>query len=154
MSLFQNTCYVFRIAYAAEEVFTSISVCLSTKTKSGQPAAATIAMRQILIARVGKQRLRYAGDYLPIYGAFWGSAFLWETQALLACDGIRSESRCRKEFQPPLGRLTPAVGFVCEPALSMYNIAVSRSLRVNIRLFKSNSTSSVPEQIFLIFILT
>lgn len=82
---------VFRIADAADEVFTSISVYLSTKTKSGQRAAATIAMRQILIARVGKQRLRYAGDYLPIYGAFWGSAFLQATQVMLAVRRLRAQ---------------------------------------------------------------
>lgn len=32
--------------------------------------------RQILKARVAKQRLRYAGDYLPIYGAF--CKFRWK----------------------------------------------------------------------------
>lgn len=29
-----------------------------------------VSLAAILKARVAKQRLRYAGDYLPIYGAF------------------------------------------------------------------------------------
>lgn len=50
------------------QVFTSVYSRWSIKTKSGFCCDRDAS--QILKARVAKQRLRYAGDYLPIYGAF------------------------------------------------------------------------------------